>query len=80
MKKYTVRTACEVAGKWKETGAEVWMTDESAKYLAPPLGRVLNPADVEPVKPEIALQPKALEADQVSALQKGRRHGRLDRN
>lgn len=41
MKKYTVRTSCEVAGVWREAGSEIDLTDEQARELAPPFGRVV---------------------------------------
>lgn len=42
MKKYTVRTSCEIAGVWREAGADIDLTDEQARELAPPFGRVVG--------------------------------------
>lgn len=46
MKKYTVRTSCEVAGVWREASAEIELTDSQARELAPPFGRVVDPVVV----------------------------------
>lgn len=43
--KYKVRTACEIDGVWRKEGAELELTEEQARYLAPPYGRVLTPAE-----------------------------------
>jgi hypothetical protein len=43
MKKYTVRTSCEIAGVWREAGSTLELTDEQARELAPPFGRVVLP-------------------------------------
>lgn len=45
--KYTVATACEVAGKWREAGETIEMTADEAKYLAPPYGSVLERKDAD---------------------------------
>jgi hypothetical protein len=44
MKKYTVRTSCEIAGVWREAGAKIDLTDDQARELAPPFGRVVFPS------------------------------------
>lgn len=46
MKKYKVRTACEIAGVWHPADAEIELTDEQARELAPPFGRVVDPVVV----------------------------------
>lgn len=43
MKNYTVRTGCEIAGRWRETGETIPMTDDEARELAPPFGNVVLP-------------------------------------
>lgn len=50
MKNYTVRTSCEVAGHWRAAGSTLNLTDEQARELVPPFGRVLflTPADAPP--------------------------------
>lgn len=45
MKNYRVRTGCEVAGIWRATGEIIAMTEENARHLTPPFGRVLLPVD-----------------------------------
>lgn len=49
MAKYKVRTACEIAGVWHPADAEIELTDEQARELAPPFGRVVGPIAVEVV-------------------------------
>ncbi len=46
MKNYKVRTACEIAGVWHPEGAEIELTKEQARELAPPFGRVVDPVVV----------------------------------
>ena len=46
MKKYKVRTACEIVGVWHPEGAEIELTKEQARELAPPFGRVVDPVVV----------------------------------
>jgi hypothetical protein len=43
MKKYTVRTSCEIAGVWRDAGAEITLSDAQARELTPPFGRVVLP-------------------------------------
>lgn len=43
MKKYKVRTSCEIAGVWHPADAEIELTDGQARELAPPFGRVVDP-------------------------------------
>lgn len=43
MKTYRVRTSCEVAGIWREAGAELTLSDQQAKYLTEPHCSVLEP-------------------------------------
>lgn len=52
MKKYTVRTGCEVAGVWRDAGAEIDLTDAQARELAPPFGRVVLPVVAGPAGPD----------------------------
>lgn len=46
MKKYKVRTACEIAGVWHPADAEIELTYAQARELAPPFGRVVDPVVV----------------------------------
>lgn len=50
MKTYVVRIACEVAGAWRKPGVPFPLTDEQARYLAPPYGSAVAPF-VERPKP-----------------------------
>lgn len=43
MPSYRVRTACEILGIWRETGAIVEATAAQVAQLVPPLGNVLEP-------------------------------------
>ncbi|MNE77752.1 hypothetical protein D3C87_1256880 [compost metagenome] len=43
MKNYKVRTGCEIAGRWREAGETIPMTDDEARELAPPFGNVVFP-------------------------------------
>lgn len=45
MKTYTVRTPCECAGAWRVPGKPFHLTDEQARYLAPPYGSVVTPVE-----------------------------------
>jgi hypothetical protein len=45
-KNYTVLEGCEVAGVWRVAGKPFQLTDEQAKYLAPPLGSTIVPVVV----------------------------------
>lgn len=44
---YTVPTACEVAGTWRDAGETIEMTAAEAMYLAPPYGAVLERKDAD---------------------------------
>ncbi len=46
MKNYTVQTACEIAGRWREAGEVLALSDDQARELAPPFGGVLAPETV----------------------------------
>ena len=43
MKTYKVRTGCEIAGAWRDTGSDILLTDEQARELLLPFGNVLLP-------------------------------------
>lgn len=44
MKKYTVRTDCEIAGVWHSANDQIELTDAQARELAPPFGGVVKPS------------------------------------
>ena len=48
MKTYTVRIACEVAGQWRTPDVPFVLTDEQARYIAPPYGNVVTPYVTRP--------------------------------
>lgn len=43
MKTYSVRTGCEIAGRWREAGETISLSDDQARELAPPFGNVVAP-------------------------------------
>ena len=43
MKNYRVRTGCEIAGRWRDAGEIVGLTEDQARELAPPFGDVVAP-------------------------------------
>ena len=45
MKIYSVRTGCEIAGRWRSAGETLRLTDDEARELAPPFGNVVALAD-----------------------------------
>ncbi|MGP4725561.1 hypothetical protein ACSV5S_12865 [Agrobacterium deltaense] len=45
MKNYTVRTGCEIAGRWREAGEPIQLSADQARELAPPFGDVVSPID-----------------------------------
>lgn len=45
MKNYTVRTGCEIAGRWRNTGEPIQLSADQARELAPPFGDVVSPID-----------------------------------
>ncbi|MDP9772621.1 UNVERIFIED_ORG: hypothetical protein QE434_001410 [Rhizobium sp. SORGH_AS 755] len=45
MKNYTVRTGCEIAGRWREAGEAIQLSADQARELAPPFGDVVSPID-----------------------------------
>lgn len=42
MKTYSVRTGCEIAGRWREAGEEIPLSADEARELAPPFGDVVS--------------------------------------
>jgi len=54
MKLYTTRISCEVAGTWREATVPFPLSDEQAKYLAPPFGSVVSEHVDEPASEEDA--------------------------
>lgn len=52
MTSYRVRTACEVAGVWRNTADVFELTDDQARHLLPPYGNTIQPVvTVDPVAP-----------------------------
>lgn len=45
MKNYTVRTGCEIAGRWREAGEPIQLSADQARELAPPFGDVVSLID-----------------------------------
>lgn len=45
MKNYTVRTGCEIAGRWRDAGEPIQLSADQARELAPPFGDVVSPID-----------------------------------
>lgn len=45
MKNYTVRTGCEIAGRWRNAGEPIQLSADQARELAPPFGDVVSPID-----------------------------------
>jgi hypothetical protein len=43
MKTHSVRTGCEIAGRWRDAGEEITLTEDQARELAPPFGNVVMP-------------------------------------
>lgn len=54
MKTYVVRIACEVAGAWRKPGVPFPLTEDQARPISPPHGRVVYPymSAVAAPKPE----------------------------
>ncbi|UYZ11197.1 hypothetical protein CFBP5507_26165 (plasmid) [Agrobacterium salinitolerans] len=42
MKNYTVRTGCEIAGRWRDAGEPIQLSADQARELAPPFGDVVS--------------------------------------
>ena len=45
MRNYTVRTGCEIAGRWRNAGEPIQLSADQARVLAPPFGDVVSPID-----------------------------------
>jgi hypothetical protein len=45
MKNYTVRTGCEIAGRWRNAGEPIQLSADQARELAPPFGDVVSLID-----------------------------------
>ncbi len=45
MKNYTVRTGCEIAGRWRDAGEPIQLSTDQARELAPPFGDVVSLID-----------------------------------
>ncbi|OOO29147.1 hypothetical protein [Agrobacterium sp. YIC 4121] len=45
MKNYTVRTGCEIAGRWREAGEQIQLSADQARELALPFGDVVSLID-----------------------------------
>ncbi|MET0170906.1 MAG: hypothetical protein ABW206_00695 [Agrobacterium vaccinii] len=42
MKIYSVRTGCEIAGRWRVAGEKIPLSADEARELAPPFGDVVS--------------------------------------
>lgn len=42
MKTYSVRTGCEIAGRWRVAGEEIPLSADEARELVPPFGDVVS--------------------------------------
>ncbi|POO54289.1 hypothetical protein CPJ18_01940 [Agrobacterium rosae] len=42
MKIYSVRTGCEIAGRWRVAGEKIPLSADEARELAPPFGEVVS--------------------------------------
>ncbi|WHO24267.1 hypothetical protein G6L90_21830 [Agrobacterium tumefaciens] len=45
MKNYTVRTGCEIAGRWRNAGEPIQLSADQARELTPPFGDVVSLID-----------------------------------